>query len=112
MAPVVNRASPLQGYDWVVEQLHRQGFSHLGNELEMAKAMHFMANKEFDAAIAVQSMNKSTFPNGLRQGPIKDAKGKDIYYDSDAEQDDYRTIMPETTTGVWRPSRRLKVKEE
>ena len=53
VAPVVNRASPLQGYDWVVEQLHRQGFSHLGNELEMAKAMHFMANKEFDAAIAV-----------------------------------------------------------
>ncbi|MEW5306044.1 MAG: hypothetical protein WDW36_008545 [Sanguina aurantia] len=41
------------GYDWCVEQLVQAKWSALANEVELAKASKFMANKEFDKAVAV-----------------------------------------------------------
>uniref|UniRef100_A0A7S0WZJ3 Uncharacterized protein n=1 Tax=Chlamydomonas leiostraca TaxID=1034604 RepID=A0A7S0WZJ3_9CHLO len=41
------------GYDWCAEQLRTEGHARLANEVELAKASKFLANKEFEAAVAV-----------------------------------------------------------
>jgi len=53
IAPIIDRTSPIAGFVWVAEQLNRHNYGRLRNELEMAKAMHFMANRDFDSAVAV-----------------------------------------------------------
>jgi len=52
IAPTIE-ATPVAGYDWVIEQLNHHGFPRIGSELEIAKANHFLRRKQFDAAVAV-----------------------------------------------------------
>ncbi len=41
------------GYDWCVASLRDAGCTKLANEVHLAKASKFLANKEFEAAIGV-----------------------------------------------------------
>jgi len=54
IAPSIDRTSgQYQGYDWVVEQLNAGGYTKLGNEMEMAKAIQYLSLKQFDRALEV-----------------------------------------------------------
>lgn len=41
------------GYDWCISQLRERSYIKLANEVELAKASKFLANKEFEAAVGV-----------------------------------------------------------
>jgi intraflagellar transport protein 88 len=52
IAPTMEK-TPVQGFDWVIDQLNHNGFPRIGSELEIAKSSWFLKRKEFDQAITV-----------------------------------------------------------
>jgi hypothetical protein len=53
IAEKIDRGGFEPGYDWCVQQLRDAGLTRLANEVSLAKASKFLANKEFEAAINV-----------------------------------------------------------
>lgn len=53
IAGKIDRSGFEAGYNWCVEQLRNANHSKLANEVELAKAGHYLAMQDFDKAIAV-----------------------------------------------------------
>mmetsp|Transcript_17885 Transcript_17885/g.50068 ORF Transcript_17885/g.50068 Transcript_17885/m.50068 type:complete len:786 (+) Transcript_17885:210-2567(+) len=53
IAPVIDRNDKAAGFDWAAEQLRKAGLEKESNEVELAKATHYLNNKEFTLAVEV-----------------------------------------------------------
>ena len=58
-------ATPVLGYDWVIDALNQNGCPRIGSEIEIAKSSYFLQNKRFDEAIAVLKKFKRKDPSLL-----------------------------------------------
>ncbi|QDZ17796.1 intraflagellar transport particle protein 88 [Chloropicon primus] len=52
IAPKVVPGKEIEGYDWVVSHLTSHGFMELASQMDMAKALEFLSQKDFKSAVS------------------------------------------------------------
>ena len=52
IAPKVVPGREIEGYDWVVSHLTSHGFMELASQMDMAKALEFLSQKDFKSAVS------------------------------------------------------------
>ncbi len=52
IAPKIIPGKEIEGFDWVVSQLTTHGFMELASQMDMAKALAFLSQKDFQSAVS------------------------------------------------------------